>query len=228
MDFQRVFAKKSETWTERRLRIHPHKSTINKSTGTILSMSVLQRGESRSNFLGNGIVQQIKTSQDSIVDRRGRGSRPNKFRLRFILCDEFISIDRFKFTKIIDMQCWARRSLTPFVNRKDEYERQKKMSRKFVNQAAKVWIKPLSLSIWAAEKISIEFISQAAIRSLVIKNSSGLWIARLEFQVAKNELIDRKNESLTVSATIYPISTRNPCQMCRNRTSETFQNERRK
>jgi len=90
---------------QRRLRIHPHNNTINKSTETILNMAVLQRRESRSNFLGNGIVQQIKTSQDSIVDSRGRGSRPNKFRLKFNLCDEFISTDRINFTKIVDMQC---------------------------------------------------------------------------------------------------------------------------
>ena len=44
-----------------------------------------------------------------------------------------------------------------------------KMSNKFFNQAAKAWIKPLSLSIRAAEKISIELISQAAITSLVVK-----------------------------------------------------------
>ena len=39
----------------------------------------------------------------------GRGSRPNKFRLRLILCDEFISADRNKFTKIVDIQCWVPR-----------------------------------------------------------------------------------------------------------------------
>jgi len=98
-------ANKSEAWAEKRLRIHPHNNTINESTETILNMAVLQRRESRTNFLGNGIVKQIKTSQDSIVDSRGRGSRPNKFRLRLILCDEFISTDRNKFTKIVDIQC---------------------------------------------------------------------------------------------------------------------------
>jgi len=35
-------------------------------------------------------------------------------------------------------------------------------------------------------------------------------------------LLCLKNESLILSATIYPISTRSPCQMRRNRTSETF------
>jgi len=39
----------------------------------------------------------------------------------------------------------------------------------------------------------------------------------------KNGLIYNKNESLTVSATIYPISARNPCQMRRNQASEIFQ-----
>ena len=51
----------------------------------------------------------INSSQDSIVDSRGRGSKPKKFRLRFILCGEFISTDRFKFTKIVDIKCWVPR-----------------------------------------------------------------------------------------------------------------------
>jgi len=32
-----------------------------------------------------------------------------------------------------------------------------------------IWVKPLGLSIWAAEKISIKSISQAAISSLGVK-----------------------------------------------------------
>jgi len=75
----------------------------------------------------------------------------------------------------------------------------------------------------SGKKISVEFISQSAITSLVAKNSCSLWTARLEFQVAKNRADwQQKWTSLTVSATIYPISTRNPCQMPRNQTSETF------
>jgi len=35
------------------------------------------------------------------------------------------------------------------------------------------------------EKMSVEFFSQAAIASLVVKNSCSLSTARLEFQVAK-------------------------------------------
>jgi len=54
-------------------------------------------------------------------------------------------------------------------------------------------------------------------------------MARLEFQVAKNELIDSKKwKSLTVPATIYPSSARNPCHMRRNQTLETFQDGRKK
>jgi len=55
--------------------------------------------------------------------------------------------------------------LTPFANRKEECERQKKMSRKFVNQAAKV------CQFERQTKISIELISQAAITSLVVKKT---------------------------------------------------------
>ena len=56
--------------------------------------------------------------------------------------------------------------MTPFANRKDKCERQKKVWRKFVNQAVKF------VNLSGRKKISIEFISKAAITSLVVKKHS--------------------------------------------------------
>jgi len=133
------------------------------------------------------------------------------------------------FSKSLTQNAWGHKSVTPFANRKDECERQKKMLRKFINQAAKVWIKPLSLlSIWAAVK-NLNRVDQSSryykfdCKKLMLSLNSSTWISSSK----KNELIDSKNESLTVSATIYPISTRNLGQMRRNRTSEAFQNGRK-
>ena len=75
--------------------------------------------------------------------------------------------------------------LIPFANRKEECQRHKKCRKSSL-------IKPLkfesSRKVCQSErqkKISVKFIRQAVIKSLVVRNPCSLWTARLEFQVAK-------------------------------------------
>ena len=91
------------------------------------------------------------------------------------------------FQQSLTQNAWGRRSLTPFANRKEECERHKKLSKKFVNQAV--------MFVNLSGRKNLNRVHQSSrYCKFGCKNSCSLCTARLEFQVAKNELIDSINE----------------------------------
>ena len=103
-----------------------------------------------------------------------------------------------------------------------------KLSKKFVNQTAKVWIESLCLSIWAAEKISIELVSQAVITSLVVKKltlslNSSTWISssnKTSWLIAKMKVLLCLRRSVQSPQEIHV--------RCVEIKRQSFKNKRRK